>query len=360
MERILIVRLGAMGDVVHALPAAAALRQALPQARIDWLIEPRWAELLCASGGSSEGPRSEQRPLVDSIIPVDTKRWRRALCSASTWRDAGAALRRLRTQRYELALDLQGSLKSAAFARLSAAHTVAGSARPRESLARILYGLSAQSQGVHVIDQNLGLALCAAAASVPGAGSSVARKAPQPAWLPRDPQAVAWAQAELASRGLTRFALLSPGAGWPAKEWPAERYGEVARGLARDGLASLINIGPGGREAALADVIERGSGESARRIQCSLGRLIALTRRASLFVGGDTGPMHLANALGVPIVALFGPTDPARNGPYYTPSIVLRSPASRTSYSHGRALDPGLLEIDPDRVLEAARTLLAS
>jgi heptosyltransferase-1 len=358
MERILIVRLGAMGDVLHALPAAAALRAALPQARLDWLIEQRWADLLCANGPAGAGPRSELRPLVDAVIPVDTKRWRRAVLSLTTWREGNAAVRHLRAPRYDLALDLQGSLKSAAFARLSGAKMVAGSASPRESLARRFYTWAAPPQGDHVIAQNLALARTAVGAAPSGGAPS--HTSPDPAWLPRDPRAEEWAQAELASRGLARFALLSPGAGWPAKEWPAERFGEVARALAQQGLASLINIGPGDREAAIAEVIEKAAGGSARRILCSISRLIALTRRATLFLGGDTGPMHLANALGIPVVALFGPTDPARNGPYYTPSIVLRDPSSMTSYSHRRTLDPGLRKITPDKVLEAARKLLAS
>jgi heptosyltransferase I len=150
--------------------------------------------------------------------------------------------------------------------------------------------------------------------------------------------------------------LLNPGAGWGAKQWPAELYGEVAAQLAEDGLKVLINFGPG--EEDLARVVENSSGGAAETFTGSLTQLIALTRRARLFIGGDTGPMHLAAALRVPVVAIFGPTDPARNGPFATRRIVLRSPASTTSYSHTFQPDESLLEITAAQVVAAARQLL--
>ncbi len=154
------------------------------------------------------------------------------------------------------------------------------------------------------------------------------------------------------------FALLNPGAGWGAKQWPAERYGQVARRLAEDGVKSLINFGPG--EEPLMRAVESASEGTAQGIACSLTELIALTRRARLFIGGDTGPMHLAAALGIPVVAIFGPTNPARNGPFGTRSIVLRSPASPTTHSRRAQPDPGMLEISSDEVVAAARKLLRS
>jgi len=152
--------------------------------------------------------------------------------------------------------------------------------------------------------------------------------------------------------------LINPGAGWGAKEWPPERYGEVARALAKEGARVLVNYGPG--EEQLAKDVQDSSDGAAEPTTCSIAELIALTRRARLLIGGDTGPLHLAAALGVPLVAIFGPTDPARNGPYSQSSIGLRSPASRTSLSHTREPDPGLPKITPDEVLAAARKLLGS
>jgi heptosyltransferase-1 len=150
--------------------------------------------------------------------------------------------------------------------------------------------------------------------------------------------------------------ILNPGAGWATKEWQPERYGEVARTLANKGLTPIVNHGPG--EEPLARAVETASNGVARPMPCSLAELIALTRRARLFIGGDTGPLHLAAALDVPVVAIFGPTDPARNGPYGRRSIVLRNAASRTSLSHTSTPDPGLLRITPDEVLAAAHRLL--
>jgi heptosyltransferase-1 len=150
--------------------------------------------------------------------------------------------------------------------------------------------------------------------------------------------------------------IMNPGAGWGAKRWPAERYGEVARRLAQEGLKPLINSGPG--EEELVQAVKAASHGTAEGLECSLAELIALTRRARLFIGGDTGPMHLAAALGVPVIAIFGPTDPARNGPYGTRSIVLRSPASATSHARKVQPEEGLLEINSDQVIAAARRLL--
>jgi len=152
--------------------------------------------------------------------------------------------------------------------------------------------------------------------------------------------------------------IVTPGAGWGAKEWPAERYGKVSRELANEGANVLVNYGPA--EEQLARDVQESSGGAAQPITCSIAELIALTRRASLFIGGDTGPMHLAAALSVPVVAIFGPTDPARNGPHSEKSIVLRNSASPTSLSHTSEPDPGLLQIMPDEVLAAARKLLES
>jgi heptosyltransferase-1 len=139
--------------------------------------------------------------------------------------------------------------------------------------------------------------------------------------------------------------------------WPAERYGQVAVELAKDGLPSLINYGPG--EEELATAVEAAGAGAARRISCSVSDLIALTRRAALFIGGDTGPMHMAAALKVPVVAIFGPTNPQRNGPFGTRSIVLRSASSVTDHTRRRDPEQGLLAITAGEVVNAARKLLA-
>lgn len=346
MERLLIVRLGAMGDVIHGLPAVTALRAEFPEAMFGWLIEERWAELLCTLPTPRSGPRSPQRPLVDRIHTLNTRLWRRALSSAATWERVAASLSDLRAARYEIALDLQGAVRSSLLARWSGAPVIYGAAQPRENLASMFYGHQVITAVEHIVEQNMALAAAVAhrALKIPAVE------------LPRDDAVEQECDRRLKAQGAREFALLNPGAGWGAKQWPAERYGDVARQLAEDGLKALINFGPG--EEDLASAVETASGGAAEKFAGSLTQLIALTRRARLFIGGDTGPMHLAAALGVPVVGIFGPTDPARNGPFGTRSIVLRSPSSSTSYRHVAQPEDGLLEINAAQVVAAARRLL--
>jgi heptosyltransferase-1 len=346
MERLLIVRLGAMGDVIHALPMAATLRAAFRGAKIGWLVEEPWVELLCGSEEARIGPRSAEKPVVDVIHAVNTKAWRSAPFSDETWREFRAAIRELREAGYEAAIDVQGAMKSAVLARLSGAPVRLGFATPRERIAKMFYSRVAETAGTHVIEQNVCLARHLSNSS----------QAQYRFDLPRSASAEAWAEQELRQRGVARFALLTPGAGWEAKRWPAERYGETAQRLRDLGLTSLMNFAPG--EEEIASTAVRASGGEAQGLKCSVGELIALTRRAALFIGGDTGPMHLAAALQVPVIAIFGPTDPVRNGPFGTPSKVLRSSASITSYSHRQRTDPGLPAITVDEVIAAARELL--
>jgi heptosyltransferase-1 len=135
-----------------------------------------------------------------------------------------------------------------------------------------------------------------------------------------------------------------------------ESYGAVAAALLKRGVAAVVNYGPG--EEELAHAVHNASGTSALPVKCSVGELISLTRRAALFIGGDTGPMHLAAALRVPVVALFGPTRPERNGPYATRRVVLRSPRSVDNTSHTEHPDEGLTSIPPQAVIDAADELL--
>jgi heptosyltransferase I len=345
-ERILIVRLSSMGDVVHALPAAVLLREAFPHAHIGWLIEERWAELLCAMSTARTGPLSKQRPLVNAIHTVNLKQWRKNLVSNLTWERIGASLSDLRAHRYQAAVDLQGAARSAILARWSGAPAIFGATRPRENLASMWYTRRVLTEHPHVVEQYAEIA-----------GAVIGQKQPiLDAIFPCDPAAEEAVAKRLEQMSLRDFVILNPGAGWGAKQWPAERYGEVAKALAARGVPSIINFGP--REEEFAQIAEKASGGTARALSFSVGELIAITRRARLFIGGDTGPMHLAAALRVPVVALFGPTDPARNGPYRTKSIVLRNPASRTSLTHRSEPDPGLLAITPEEVLAAANKLL--
>jgi heptosyltransferase-1 len=347
LQNLLVVRLSAMGDIIHTLPAVAALRQALPNVSLGWLIEERWVELLCALRYPRSGPRSPQRPLVDRVHAINTAGWRRAPASFNTLQQMAVGLSELRGIRYDAVIDFQGAVRSALLARWSGAPVVFGSTQPRENAASMLYTRKVEDRSsTHVVEQAVALAR----AIVPDASADSRLD------LPVDPDAESTISTLVGD--LNKFAIVNPGAGWGAKRWPAERYGEVAKELARDGLTSLVNYGPG--EEGLAAAVEEASTGAARRVKCSIAELIALTRRAYIFVGGDTGPMHLAAALKIPVVAIFGPTNPARNGPFGTPSIVLRSANSLTDHSRHREPEQGLLEITVADVVAATRQLLHS
>jgi heptosyltransferase-1 len=350
IDRLLIVRLSAMGDVIHTLPAAQALREAFPDAMIGWVIEERWAELLCAPETPPRGPRSARRPLVDWVHPVSLTAWRKSLFAVATLQQIAKVWNDVRAARYDVAIDLQGALRSALLARWSGAPVVYGAAQPRESPASLWYTRRVIARGAHVIEQNMSIAEAVAQRKM---------KVPR-VEFPRDVEAECRIDQRLTEAGVRAFAILNPGAGWGAKRWPAERYGRVARALAADGVHAILNYGPG--EQDLAREAEAASEGTATPMKCSITELIALTRRAKLFIGGDTGPMHLAAALHVPVVAIFGPTDPARNGPYRTSdatrSIVLRNPASPTTHARNPQPDEAMLEITVDSVVNAARRLL--
>jgi heptosyltransferase-1 len=353
-HRILIVRLGAMGDVIHALPAVAAIRRAWPQAEIGWVIEERWLELL-ATRGALEAPRSQQKPLVDRIYAVNTKAWRSALFSDETWKEMLAVRRAIRSGHPEVALDFQGAWKSGVIAGLSGAPLRIGFRQPRERAAAMFYTHRVIATKSHVIEQNFELVehlgIAADFTRVERTTADV---------FPRSAATESWCDAVLRNHAIESapFAIMNPGAGWGAKCWPPEKYAEVIRGLADLGVRTLVNFGPA--EEPLAREVESLTAGAARAIVCSIGELIELTRRASLFVGGDTGPMHLAAALRVPVAGIFGPTDPARNGPFGTASVVLRSAASVTNHSRRAAPDEAMLGIPAADVLAAAQRLLLS
>jgi heptosyltransferase-1 len=259
-----------------------------------------------------------------------------------------AGLSDVRAGHYQVAVDFQGAVRSALLARWSGAPVKYGFAQPRENAATIFYTRQVIAKGNHIVEQNLSLAEAVARRPLP---------IPQ-LEFPRDEVAEHECDQRLKECAVEKFVLLNPGAGWGAKQWPAERYGCVARQLAAVGWKSIVNFGPG--EEDVVQAVEAASGGVAERFTGSITQLIALTRRASLFIGGDTGPLHLAAAIGIPVVGVYGPTDPARNGPFGTRSIVLRSPSSLTTHARRARPEAGLLEITADQVVAAARHLIGS
>ena len=285
---ILIVRLGALGDIVHAVPAAAALRQAFPDAGIDWLVEARHQSMV------------ELVTVVDRAIALERP-------SLAGWIDV---VRRMRHGRYDVAIDFQGLMKSAVLARASGAARVIGFSiwHLREKGARPFYSETFRDTPVeraaHVVRKNLsllrGLGVEDTTINFPLAGV--------------DSAALEEVRQTLGEQ--RPFVLINPGAAWPNKRWPPERFGEVAAFLRdiRD-LPSLVLWGPG-EEGLAGAVVEASSGAARLAPPTRLADLLALSRAASLMVSGDTGPLHIAAAVGTPTVSLFGPTDPQRNGPW--------------------------------------------
>ena len=332
------VRLSAMGDILHALPAVTALREAHPEWRIGWVVEPQWKPLLAAEGVIGRGPRM---PLVDCVHVVPARQWARSPLGPKTMREVRRVRRELRDEQYDVCVDLQGALRSAVIAKWARAKRLIGEDAPRERVARFFFSERVRTSGVHVIEQATEVMNVVAEDFLPV-------RCPL---LPRDPEAE-----RKASALATPFVLLIPGAGWGAKRWPSERYAELATRLRDAGYGVVVNAGPG--EDSLAGEVARLSGGAPTVLRSSIAELIALTRRAELVIGGDTGPLHLASALGKPVVGIFGPTDPARNGPFGGNFRVLRHPESRRDHTRHAAPEAGLLTITPESVMAAAMELL--
>ena len=342
-----------MGDILHALPAVTALRQTHPGWVIDWVVEPRWRALLVADGsqGRQTGLHARKpnpaQPIVDGVHLAATKDWRRSPFSQETRRAVGQLRRALRAGDYDTVIDLQGAVRSAVVARLTGCQRLIGEEEPREKTARLFFTELVATEGAHVIEQDVELASAIA-------GDDLKPVTP---WLPVDPVAEAWADKTLESAQGGPLALINPGAGWGAKRWPVDRYEAVARGLVDRGMRVVVNAGPG--EEPLAEQIVKAAGGRAEAIVPTLAQLIAVTRRVALCIAGDTGPLHLACALERPVVGIYGPTDPSRNGPYGTRFRVLRSPLSRRDHTRHPEPEAGLLTIVPEDVVKAADELLA-
>jgi heptosyltransferase-1 len=338
MNRVLLVRLGALGDVVHAIPVAAALRRAFPTSRIDWLVSDKHRAIL------------DLVPIIDRRMVVDRRE-----STATLWH----VVRELRRSRYDVAIDLQGLVKSAALARSSGADRVLGFASSylRERLARPLYtevydpgcdGLYDPRETRHVVEINLGLLQPLGIANV----------VPE---FPIEPIDSVVAR-EVRDRTGGRYALLNPGAQWPHKRWPPSRLGRVAAVLReRHGLMSVALWGDGERELA-DDVVARADGAAIVSPRASIADLVALARGAAVMVSGDTGPAHIAAAVGTPIVGIFGPTRPSRNGPWSAADLTV-SRADVCQCHHLRRCTRDrmcLLDIEVDEVLDAVERRLAT
>jgi heptosyltransferase I len=325
-ESFLLVRLGSLGDIVHALPAASALRDAFPQARIDWLVEPKWRRIL---EGNSD---------VNEIVTLD----RGAL--STIW----ATVKTLRAKNYTTAIDFQGLYKSALmpFAARLPRRIGFRESYAREGFAAKLYTESHNPVGAHKVNHNLTLARAAGASAITASRFPLAMTADDRAAAAR----------ELTQRSITDYYVLNPGGGWKSKLWPPERYGElcVALTVQYPDWRAVVTYGPG--EDAIAQEVVAYAGPQAKAvaIPLALGPLLAVLANAKFVVSADTGPLHLASALTTPCVGLYGPTDSARNGAYSRDDINVRNLRGvATTYDRGAMYSDSMLSITVAQVLEA-------
>ena len=345
-RKILLVRLGSLGDIVHTLPVLATLRESFPEAQIDWVVEQQWQELI------------ELHPGLSNVIPVDTLGWRRGFWRGGAAREMRSVVHTLRHAQYDVALDLQGLYKSSLLAALSGAVRRVGFDvhSLKEPGASVFYTEQIPAlPAMHVVEKNLALA-----AEVGAAPPNLRFD------LPTTPEDEGVVDGNLKKLGVERFFVINPGGGWGSKLWPVERYAELCDRLVGErGWRCFLNAGPG-EESLLAGFRDRVRTAAPVNFPVTLRQLVALLRRAELLICGDTGPLHLAAALGTPVVALFGPTDPARNGPCAKhpncAAVVHHKELGILTYRHESAPSPAILAITvdevkaaADRVLEAAR-----
>jgi lipopolysaccharide heptosyltransferase I len=317
--RILIVKLSSIGDVVHTLPAAAYIRRALPDARISWAVERRASDIL------------KQSPAIDRVIELDTRSWRKDPFIRQTRADVKSTIAALRNatgdmDRFDIAIDFQGLIKSGLVAYMTGAKKRVGfeTSGLREKVSRIFLTDQVKTSEIeHVIEKNLALARKAIAGrAIDDADNACSSRGRYefPIYVSDEDEEYV----EKATRAVEGdFAIINPGGGWPTKLWRAESFGELADWLYKEyRLASFITYGPG--EEPLAERVARSSRtRSARMLPSTIKQFVALARRTRIFIGGDTGPLHIAAACGAPIVGIYGPTSPGRNGPFENDDIAV-------------------------------------
>ena len=334
-KRLLVIRLSSIGDIVHALPAVAALGQALPGAEVTWAVEARYACLL------------DGNPYVQRILKIDTLGWRGRFNSWKTVQEMKGAFSALRNFHFDVAIDFQGLIKSGIIAWASRAPRRVGFGGPwlREPMAGIFYTARVTRQEWrHIIEANLGLAEHLGA---------TAQKWQFP--LPRKLEDEEYAKEQIKKIGGGPFILVNPGGGWPSKRWAPSNYAALIRKLDAEFSGEIVLTGSSAEAPLIQEILDAAQCRRARYLAASITQYIALARLASLFIGGDTGPMHLAAAVGAPVVALHGPTDPARNGPFPGGDIAL---VGRSDKTLGRR-QPAFLEgIEVDQVMGAIRQRL--
>jgi lipopolysaccharide heptosyltransferase I len=341
-KAIAIIRLSALGDIIHAFPVANILKREYPASRISWIVDTRYQDIL------------EEHPDIDEIIPVDTRKWKEGIKGTKALiGDVRNLFRVLKNRRFSLSLDLQGLIKSGIFSAMTQAERKVGFDMDncRESLNTFFTDtcITPKEEDTHIIDKNLSL--------LRGLGINTE------GWKWQVPVK---SDHEKRIKGfLTKpeinFPLvgINPGAGWVTKRWGAERFSLLADRLIDELDATVIWTWGPGEKPLVEEIRQRMKTESLVAPPTTVLELAALFRHLDLFVGGDTGPLHLAVASGTPTVSIFGPTDPERNGPYGPGHHVLYqaldcSGCHKRTCNNFHCLDP----ITPDKVFQACRQQL--
>jgi lipopolysaccharide heptosyltransferase I len=343
MERILIIKLGAVGDVVHSLPLLQTLQDRLPRAYIGWVVEEAAAPIL------------EGNPALNEVIVLERKKLRglSGLPYFRRW------LRALREKRFDTVLDPHNLFKSGVTAYASGASLRVGFKKIREGNFLFMNRwIRPAPRYRHAAEKYLSLL------EPLGVQESQWIFRFPLVWGPQDEDRMDrfWMQQGF-SRGGSKpepVVAVNPGANWPSKRWIPERYARVADRLVKEhGTRILILWGPG--ERPLAERIARAMNEtSVIAPETDLKQLMALIKRCRLLITGDTGPLHIAAALGVPTVSLFGPSDPVRNGPYGQGHAVIRSPIPPATHWQKKEIGNHWMEAIPvETVVEAAMKQLA-
>jgi heptosyltransferase I len=337
--RILIVKLSSIGDIIHALPVLAAIRRTLPDARVGWAVESRSAGILRGN------------PMIDDLIEVDTRSLRGGKVIEEILLDAGKQIKEVRKYAFDIALDLQGLLKSAVIAKLSKAPVRFGFAKEnlREPASRFFLTDTVRiAPGTHIIRKNLRLAGEALKIPVPDSDFEF------PISTSEDDRREA---DEIINRAGENFAILNPAGGWVTKLWHAEKYGALAdRIWEENGLVTIVATGPGEMELANR-VLDSSRSGKVFLAQPGLKGFYELARRARVYVGGDTGPTHIAVAAGAPVVGIFGPTEWWRNGsPREEDICVERTDISCRIDCHRRTCSNWIcMDTDVETVLRAVQ-----
>ncbi|MGH9680619.1 MAG: glycosyltransferase family 9 protein [Candidatus Acidiferrales bacterium] len=326
-DRFLIVRLTALGDILHTLPAVAALRTAHPKARIDWVVEQKWAPVL------------EGSPALNDVIPFN----RRSVLGTMS------CIGKLRRNKYTCAIDFQGLYKSSVLALLSGAPRRIGFQRrwAREPGASMFYTERVTPEGKHVAELNYSLAMAAGAKR---------RSAPEyPLRVPAG--GAASIRARLHELGIGEYIVVGPAGSWGAKCWPPQMYGEFCREFESKSQARVILIHGPGEKSIAEEVVRAAAPARPEIISTTLEELMGLLAHTRCALAADSGPLHLATALGAPVVGLYGPTDPARNGPFSPTAIVVtEARPEEISYKRRTTVSPAMLRISVEKVLAAVNS----